>query len=66
MRSERIAAVAKADEDASRAELAVVRAKIEKKEEAEKKFAAAKAALEAARKAMDHAGRRRTRRSPAR
>jgi len=56
VRAERIAALAKADEDVCRAEVAAVRATLEKKVEAGKKLAAAKTALEAARKAMDMAG----------
>jgi hypothetical protein len=56
VRTERIATLAKADEDASRAELAVLRAKPEKKADAEKKRVAAVAALEAARKTIDQPG----------
>jgi mono/diheme cytochrome c family protein len=55
-RAERVAALAKADEDLSRAELAVLKAAPEKKGEAEKKCAAAKTALEAARKDVDAPG----------
>jgi hypothetical protein len=54
--AERTAATAKADEDVSRAELDVLRAAPEKKEETGKKLAAAKAALEAARKAIGMPG----------
>jgi mono/diheme cytochrome c family protein len=49
---ERVVTAARADEDASRAELELLRAGPEKKDEAGKKVAAAKAALEAARKAV--------------
>jgi hypothetical protein len=56
VRAERVAAAAKADEDLSRAELDVLRATPEKKGEAEKKLVAARAAFEAARKAIDVPG----------
>jgi hypothetical protein len=56
VRCERLATLAKADEDASRAELAVLQAKPEKKADAAKKLAAATAALDAARKAIDQPG----------
>src|SRR5262249_44241583 len=56
VRAERIATAAKADEDASRAELDMLRSTPEKKAEAEKKRTAAKTALEAARKAIGAPG----------
>ena len=56
VRAERVAAVAKADEDACRARLAVLQATREKKAGAEEKVAAAQAALEAARKTLDMPG----------
>ncbi len=55
-RLERIATAAKSDEDASRAELELLRATPDKKAAAEKKLAAAKTALEAARKAVEMPG----------
>lgn len=55
-RAERMAALARADEDVSRAELEVLRAPADKKAEADKKLAAAKVALEAARKASESPG----------
>jgi mono/diheme cytochrome c family protein len=56
VRAERAAAVAKADEDAGRAELAVLQATPEKKAEAEKAWTAAKTALQAAREAIGAPG----------
>jgi mono/diheme cytochrome c family protein len=55
-RMERVAVAAKADEDASRAELEVLRASPDKKEAAGKKLATAKTALSAARAAIDKPG----------
>ncbi len=55
-RTERLAAAAIADEDSSRAELELLRATPEKKAEVEKKLAATKFALEAARKAVETPG----------
>lgn len=55
-RAERFSAVAKADEDVSRAELEAIRAPTDKKPEADKKLAAAKEALVAARKAAETPG----------
>ncbi len=55
-RREKVAAAAKADEDASRAKLDLFVAKPEKKAEVSKKFEAAKAALAAARKAVASPG----------
>ena len=54
--AERMAVVAKADDDASRAEVEVLRATPNQKADAEKKLATAKTALEAARKAIDQPG----------
>ena len=56
VRLERVALAAKADEDASRAELELLRAVADKRAEAEKKSTAAKAAAEAARKLIDAPG----------
>jgi hypothetical protein len=52
-KSERLVAAARADEEVSRAELALLQAASDKKSEAEKKLAAAKTAFEAAQKAID-------------
>jgi mono/diheme cytochrome c family protein len=56
VRRERVAAAARADEAASRAEFELVAADPKKKEEAGKKLEAAKLALESARKAIDMPG----------
>ena len=56
VRAERLAAVAKADEELSRSELEMLRASGDKKPAAEKKLAAAKAALESARTAIKTPG----------
>ena len=55
-KSERILAAARADEDVTRAELALMQAVDDKKAEAEQKFAAAKTAFETARQAIDLPG----------
>ena len=52
-KSEVVLAAARADEDCSRAELALLQAAADKKAEAEKKLSDAKTALEAAMKAID-------------
>jgi mono/diheme cytochrome c family protein len=52
-KSERILAACRADEEVSRAELALLQAAADKQPEAEKKLVAAKAALETAQKAID-------------
>ncbi len=52
-KSERVLAAARADEELSRAELALLQAPADKKADPEKKLAAAKTALETARKAID-------------
>ena len=56
VRTERLAAAAKADEDVSRMELDLLRAPADKKADAEKKLAAARTALDAAKKAVDTPG----------
>lgn len=56
VRAERIVAVAKADEEVSLAELNVLKAAADKKDEAEKKLAAARAAFESAQQAIDMPG----------
>lgn len=56
VRAERLVAIAKADEEISRAELEVVKSPADKKADAEKKLAAAKTALETARKALESPG----------
>lgn len=55
-RAERLATVAQADEDLSRAELELLKAATDKKVDVEKKVAAAKTALEAAHKAAETPG----------
>ena len=52
-KSERVLAAARADEEISRAELALLQAPADKKADPEKKLATAKTALETARKAID-------------
>ncbi|TXT35955.1 MAG: hypothetical protein FD138_1148 [Planctomycetota bacterium] len=52
-KSERILAASRADEEVSRAELALLQAAADKKPDVEKKLVAAKAAFEAAQKAID-------------
>ncbi len=52
-KSERVLSVCRADEELSRAELALLQAATDKKADPEKKLAAAKTALEAASKAID-------------
>ena len=52
-KSERVLAASRADEEVSRAELALLQAAADKKPEVEKKLVAAKAALETAQKAID-------------
>ena len=52
-KSERVITASRADEELSRAELALLQAAADKKADPEKKLAAAKTALEAARKAID-------------
>ncbi len=52
-KSERVLAVARADEELSRAELALLQVAADKKADAETKLAAAKTALETAQKAID-------------
>jgi hypothetical protein len=55
-RAERLSAVAKADEEVSRAELEAIRATADKKADADKKLASSKEALAAARKAAEIPG----------
>lgn len=55
-KAERLLALAKADEDVSRAELAVQQAAMDKRADAEKKLAAAKTSLDAAQKAAETPG----------
>jgi hypothetical protein len=56
VRSERLVALARADEEISRAELELLKAGADKKAEAEKKLAAARTALDAAKKNLDMPG----------